>query len=53
MFYFEEHLWHKNLGKHGAQAIGVPYNHGIRNTIFLTLSLDVKEMGGLGEIASG
>jgi phage terminase large subunit-like protein len=43
MFRVEEHLWHKNQGKHDAQAMGVPYKDGIRNIIFLTFSPDIKE----------
>jgi hypothetical protein len=42
MFHAGEHLWHKNQGKHDAQAMEVPYKDGIRNIIFLTFSLDIK-----------
>jgi len=42
MFRVEEHLWHKNQGKHDAQAMGVPYKDGIRYIMLLTSSLDIK-----------
>jgi hypothetical protein len=43
MFHVKEHLWHKNQGKHDAQAMGVPYKDEIRNVKFLTFSLNIKE----------